>query len=80
MEQEKCPNAEGCILIHNVDFVTENQRNDYMKHFCFSENKHFTHCKRYQTSVVYHFCPDFVLPDSDLTLDEIIDRYEEETE
>ncbi len=78
MENEKCPNAEGCKLIHTRDFVSENQRQNYMQLFCFSDKKAFTDCKRYQTSVKYHFCPDFVLPDSNLSPDEIIDNYDQE--
>lgn len=76
MGDETCPNAKGCILINNNDFGIK-EREYYMQKFCFSSEMAYTSCKRYQTVIAFHFCPDFVLPDTELSLDEIIDKYDE---
>lgn len=76
--KEKCPNIESCFLLQKNDAITENQQQHYLHLYCFTENKNYTLCKRYQTSIQYYFCPDFVLPDSPLKPDEIIDKYDEE--
>lgn len=77
MEYEKCPNNEWCILIHNPGYLPQEDKKYYMQTFCFSSNKYYTNCKRYQTSVRFHFCPDFVLPDTPLNTDEILEKYDE---
>lgn len=74
---EKCPNFEQCLLIKsNNILLNQSDKRYYTEHFCLAPNSYFTHCKRYQTSVALHFCPDFVLPDTALSVDEIIDKYE----
>ncbi|MDY0015535.1 MAG: hypothetical protein RBS13_04935 [Bacteroidales bacterium] len=77
MEYDKCPNNEGCILIGEQNFLSREQKDYYMQTFCFSTNRFYTNCKRYQTSLRFHFCPDFVLPDTELSTDEILNKYEE---
>ena len=34
-------------------------------------------CKRYKTKKVLSFCPDFVVPGTELSIDEIIDKFDE---
>lgn len=33
---------------------------------------------RYRAKEEIYFCPDFVMPDSKMTMDEIIDKFDEE--
>jgi hypothetical protein len=80
MEYDKCPNSDGCILIHKNDFLTREVKEYYLQTFCFSTNKFYSNCKRYQTSVRFHFCPEFVLPDTEISTDEILDKYEEDND
>jgi hypothetical protein len=43
-----------------------------------SESKNWISCKRLTTKQELNFCPDFVLPDTDLTSDKIIDKFDNE--
>lgn len=80
MEDNQCPNAAACILIHRKGFVDESKKAFYTAHYCFAETNGFKACKRYQTALTLHFCPDFVFPDSLFTTDEILTKYEEEND
>jgi hypothetical protein len=75
-----CPNYPTCQLIHIPGFVeSETLRESYEKDFCNHGRENWKNCKRLQTHRILHFCPDFVFPDSCLSLDEIIDRFDNET-
>jgi hypothetical protein len=75
-----CPNFGGCRLV-NTEVVEpdENRRRTFIKAYCVGEDN-FKSCKRYVTKKSLWICPDFVLPDSDMTEDEIVARYEQEKE
>jgi hypothetical protein len=74
-----CPNYSNCQLIKIDGFLeSEDKRQNYIKAYCTSDNEKWGNCKRYMTHHLLHFCPDFVLPDTLLCVDEIIDRYENE--
>jgi hypothetical protein len=51
-----------------------------MNNYCTGPKSEWEKCKRYTTKAALGFCPDFVLPDTDLTLDQIIDKYDSENE
>lgn len=74
-----CPNHTNCQLIHENGFLdTEEIKQFYLNQFCTSSNEDWHSCKRFETGQRLKFCPDFVLPDTALTVDEIIDHFEEE--
>ncbi len=76
---KKCPNMAQCFLIKSSNTsISQIEKENYIRNFYFSLHNHFLHCKRYQTSVELHFCPDFVLPDTALSIDKIIEKYDEE--
>ncbi|MDR0364251.1 MAG: hypothetical protein LBH92_04455 [Bacteroidales bacterium] len=77
--QEKCPNACGCQLLHLSGFLKDEAQKEYYKTtFCIDDSPNgFQKCRRFQTKKALNLCPDFVLPDSLLTIDEIMEKMEE---
>ncbi len=77
----KCINHDTCPIVNIPGFVEgEEKREYYVEKYCTGGKKNWTRCKRYLTKEDYLFCPDFVLPDTPGTTDEMIDRFEEEIE
>lgn len=76
-----CPNAEVCKLYLVEGFTgNEEQRLDYKQSWCQSDETKWSSCTRYVVKEAIHFCPDFVLPDSVMTPDEVIDQFDQESE
>lgn len=74
-----CPNYSGCRLVRTSFVIAdEEKRQEAVNNWCLDEET-WKNCKRYQTRRALWICPDFVLPDSDMTEDEIAERYENET-
>ncbi len=74
-----CPNIKSCKLVITPGFTgNEEQRNSYLQKYCWSGNKEWADCKRWIVKNKLNFCPDFVLPDTSLTPDEIIDKFDNE--
>ena len=77
MDVCNCPNHKICQIIHLDGFVKdEKTKYFYIKNFCEADKDGWIHCKRFQTKKILNFCPDFVLPDSTYTIDEIMDKLE----
>lgn len=75
-----CPNYGGCRLVQTEVVVPDDaNREEYINAYCGREETWKT-CVRYITRKSLWICPDFVLPDSSMTEDEIIERYEHENE
>jgi hypothetical protein len=74
--EKPCPNINGCRLV-KTDAVVPNpdQKAAYISAYCHREET-WRKCKRYQTKRSLWICPDFVLPDSQITEEEVIDLYE----
>jgi hypothetical protein len=56
----------------------EAQRMKYLQEFCHHPNALWNQCKRYLFHGQMHFCPDEILPDNPLTVDEILDHLDRE--
>jgi hypothetical protein len=52
-------------------------RNEYIAIYCIVDDQHWKHCKRFLAKQNMGFCPDFVLPDTTLSIAEIIDKFDE---
>ena len=79
MNSLNCPNYDDCKLINDTGFIiSSSQKRSYVVYFCKSKNCDWQLCKRYIVKNTMHFCPDFVLPDSPLSADEIIDKFDKE--
>jgi hypothetical protein len=71
-----CPNYEGCRLVRTaVVEPDDSKREAYIEAYCLKEET-WKKCKRYITRKTLWICPDFILPDSDISEDEILDRCE----
>jgi len=74
-----CPNYHSCQLIRQPGLIeNESLRNKYTSDFCTEAEEHWKNCMRFRTTNILHFCPDFVLPDTSLSIDEIMDRFDNE--
>ncbi len=74
-----CPNYESCRLVQTRVVVSEeNVRTTYISSYCRNSETNWTVCKRFITKAKYDLCPDFVLPDSLLSPEEILDRFDGE--
>ncbi|MBU2650220.1 MAG: hypothetical protein KKA81_04735 [Bacteroidetes bacterium] len=74
-----CPNYKTCRLVTTVKVMDDNvSKLKYIEHFCKGEGDPWEGCKRFVTKNRYDLCPDFVLPDSTMSPEEILDKFEEE--
>lgn len=66
-------------MVSTTEVITdEDKKAAYIESWCKDTNGKWERCKRFNTKAKLGFCPDFVLPDTDMTIDEILDRFEEE--
>jgi hypothetical protein len=78
MVKNLCPNYNGCQLTKIEGFIPDQkQKYLYLKSYCEAGEIYWNKCNRYQTKIALNFCPDFVLPDSNFTIEEILDKFEE---
>ncbi|MEE4256427.1 MAG: hypothetical protein V2I47_05275 [Bacteroidales bacterium] len=79
MSEEICPNINSCRMVSTAVVVPdEEEKNAYIKTWCKNTEGKWEECKRFITKASLGFCPDFVMPDTDLSIDEIIDKFEED--
>jgi hypothetical protein len=55
----------------------KDEKEDYINSWCRNDPERWKGCKRFETKKTLGFCPDFVKPDTKLSIDEIIDKFEE---
>ena len=73
-----CPNYQGCRLVQTDAVVSDPAKKEqYISEYCQNEDT-YKNCVRYITKKALWICPDFVLPDSEISEDEIIERYEQQ--
>lgn len=78
MTDPDCPNMLSCKLVLDTGFIADTSlRERYIKLYCTKGGLRYSTCKRFITKEKIHFCPDFVMPDTIFTVDEIIERFEE---
>ena len=72
-----CPNYKGCQIINVDGFVKKKSKKFfYISKYCESKEDNWLKCKRYTTKKELNVCPDFIFPDTVLTIDEILDKIE----
>lgn len=71
-----CPNYQNCQLVVGKLAIPELVQNSYITLFCNNSSNKWQTCKRFITKKEIDFCPDFVLPDTPLTTEEIIDKFD----
>lgn len=71
-----CPNYGGCRYVRVRDLEPDEAKWEAtMAAYCYKEET-FVTCRRYIIRKALWICPDFVLPDSKFTEEEVADRYE----
>ncbi len=77
MTKNICPNINTCRMISTSDVVPdEKEREKLIDSWCRQDEEIYLKCKRFNTKKALGFCPDFVVPDTDLSIDEIVDKFE----
>lgn len=77
MEAAKCPNFDSCQLVIRKGFIGDAiRRSEYMDSYCLAGSSKWEICSRFLTHKALNFCPDFVLPDSSMSPDEVIDQFD----
>jgi hypothetical protein len=78
MTEPDCPNMLSCKLVQDAGFIADTAiRERYISIYCKNGDLGYNTCKRFITKMNIHFCPDFVMPDTTFSIDEIIERFEE---
>lgn len=78
MTDPDCPNMFSCKLVQDTGFINDAAlRERYIRLYCRSADPGYNNCKRFITKENIHFCPDFVMPDTTFTVEEIVERFEE---
>ena len=74
-----CPNIDTCKLVNTPGFIKDKKKQgNYIQLYCRADESKWNSCKRVIAKNELHFCPDFVLPDTSLSIDEIIDKFDNE--
>lgn len=76
--RQNCPNYNECSLVKKEMDLAEEEYKYYLDMYCCCDSRSWSDCTRFRTKEKLNFCPDFVLPDSQMTIDDIIDRFDNE--
>jgi hypothetical protein len=72
-----CPNYNTCKLVNTDGFLeSEEVRGNYIRKYCEGNSQPWEKCNRFMTHETLHFCPDFVFPDSEMTVNEVMDQFD----
>ena len=75
----ECINYNSCPIISNPEFLKESEKREfYIKNYCTEDPDIWSKCKRYMMKARWSFCPDFILPDTTGSTDELLDKFENE--
>ncbi len=75
-----CPNFNTCKLVtSDVVIADQTGKKEYLAMYCEAGEDSWKKCKRFITKDALKFCPDFVLPDNPMCIDEIMDKFDEGT-
>ncbi|MDX9848053.1 MAG: hypothetical protein RBT74_13805 [Tenuifilaceae bacterium] len=77
MIKEPCPKVEKCPLFNGILLKRSSSEDVYKHLFCNAGKEKWSTCKRYQVSEKVGKCADWILPNSTLTLEQIIQKMKE---
>lgn len=74
-----CTNYQTCRLV-NVNYIVPDagKKEIYISSYCRAGETAWNSCKRYITKKALNFCPDFVLPDSPGTPEDIMNKFDDD--
>jgi hypothetical protein len=79
MPETVCPNINSCRMITTTEVIPDEKlREELMEAWCRDAGEKWKDCKRFSTKAKLGFCPDFVVPGTALSIDEIIDKFEDQ--
>ncbi len=73
MEPQICPKTPGCPIFNGILKGTQ-YTETYKKLYCEAGEEGRTRCKRYQVVMAAGKCSDNILPNSTISVEEIISR------
>lgn len=77
MKETYCCNFSVCKVVNdNGVLMSSEKKAYYVNKYCNSPEQNWVNCKRYQVKQELGFCPEKLLPDSEITLEEIIRNFE----
>lgn len=74
--ESTCPNHEKCPIFNGILADKEVTAKSYRRLYCEAGADKYTLCKRYMAKAKFGKCPGDLLPNSNLTLEEIGTRYQ----
>ena len=80
MDKNICSNINSCRMVTTTEVVPDGKvKDEYLHTWCRDDQKKWSECKRFITKAELGFCPDFVVPDTALSVDEIVGKFDEES-
>lgn len=77
MKESTCPNINTCRMVTTDNVIQDVETKErYIAEWCRQEEDTWQDCKRFNTRRELSFCPDFVLPDTELTVEEISEKFD----
>lgn len=76
--KNQCTLCSQCELFKGQISLSEDVRIMYNYHYCLSKNNRWKECKRYIFKNLNNHCPDFVMPNSLLSIDQIWQKLQRE--
>ncbi|MCK5705830.1 MAG: hypothetical protein KAI29_31990 [Cyclobacteriaceae bacterium] len=77
MSDKFCPNINSCRMVSTDAVVPdEKTKEQFIDSWCRQDEDTWLNCKRFNTKKALSFCPDFVVPDTSLSIDEIVEKFE----
>jgi hypothetical protein len=76
--EKQCILCSRCELFKGDISLSEDVKIMYKYHYCLSDSQRWRECKRFTFDNINGFCPDFVMPNSLLSLDQIWQKTQRE--
>ncbi|NOQ24306.1 MAG: hypothetical protein GQ564_02990 [Bacteroidales bacterium] len=80
MESEICSKVGKCPLFNGHLLKRSGSEESYKNLFCRAGKEKWSSCMRYQTSEKVGMCADWILPNSSLTIEQIVQKMKEKGE
>ena len=78
MDHNFCDNIKTCRLVATEQVVPDKKiKEQYLDTWCRQKEEIWLNCKRFETKKELGFCPDFVVPDTRLSIEEIVEKFDE---
>lgn len=77
MEHKHCANINTCRMVSTEIVVPDEKlKEQIINSWCRQDESIWLKCKRFETKKELGFCPDFVVPDTQLSIDEIVEKFD----